>query len=185
MLRRAGGEVRAPSREGPCGRGTELLRREVRTSAMSGAEKRPMNTETFREVLEEQRCALSQQVQTTIRNVRADGGKDCNIRGVNDVTQADVSDDDTQVALVQMRSEMLSKVEAAIRRLEQGRYGRCAECDESIAPERLRALPFAARCLPCEVGREATRISSGGLHRDGPSPLAGVDTDEGESGGSI
>jgi DnaK suppressor protein len=67
------------------------------------------------------------------------------------------------MALVQMKSEMLARIEGAIRRLEAGTYGNCAECDQPIPTARLRALPFAIRCAPCEAAREtsSTRRTAG------------------------
>jgi DnaK suppressor protein len=53
-----------------------------------------------------------------------------------------------------MKSETLNKVDAALRRLEDGSYGDCFECGEEIAEARLRALPFAVRCKDCEEARE-------------------------------
>ena len=46
--------------------------------------------------------------------------------------------------------ELLREVEAAIRRLDQGRYGKCTRCGEAIAPARLEALPWASQCLRCQ-----------------------------------
>jgi DnaK suppressor protein len=63
--------------------------------------------------------------------------------------------DDIELMLVQMTRETLDRVDAAIERLHQGHYGRCAECGDDISPARLRALPFAVRCLRCEDEREA------------------------------
>lgn len=40
----------------------------------------------------------------------------------------------------------LSKVEAALKRIEDGTYGKCAEGDE-IEEDRLRAVPEADRCM--------------------------------------
>ena len=57
--------------------------------------------------------------------------------------------------LEEHRRALSQRVLATIRcRFEQGRYGRCVECDDPIAPARLRALPFALRCLACEIERE-------------------------------
>jgi DnaK suppressor protein len=62
--------------------------------------------------------------------------------------------DDIELMLVQMTRETLGRVDAALERLHEGHYGRCAECGDDISPARLRALPFAVRCLDCEDERE-------------------------------
>lgn len=48
----------------------------------------------------------------------------------------------------------LREVEAAIGRLRDGRYGKCAECGADIDPERLRVNPTARRCIRCQTQRE-------------------------------
>jgi DnaK suppressor protein len=53
-----------------------------------------------------------------------------------------------------MKAETLNKINEALGRLEEGRYGLCFECGEEIAEARLRALPFAVRCKDCEEARE-------------------------------
>jgi DnaK suppressor protein len=43
----------------------------------------------------------------------------------------------------------LEKVEAALRRLDDGTYGACVSCGDPIAPERLEAIPWAPFCIDC------------------------------------
>jgi DnaK suppressor protein len=61
---------------------------------------------------------------------------------------------EVDLALMQMKTDTLRKIDQAIQRLEQGNYGRCEECDQEIAAARLRALPFAVRCLDCQEASE-------------------------------
>lgn len=51
----------------------------------------------------------------------------------------------------------LRSIDAALTRLAGERYGACCECGAEIAPARLRALPFAERCLACQLARERAR----------------------------
>ena len=57
-------------------------------------------------------------------------------------------------ALMEMESETLKKIDEALRRLEEGTYGDCAECGLKIAEPRLKALPFANTCRECQERRE-------------------------------
>lgn len=50
----------------------------------------------------------------------------------------------------------LAEVQAALRRLADGSYGRCADCDEPIGAPRLQAQPAALRCLACQAAAERT-----------------------------
>jgi RNA polymerase-binding transcription factor DksA len=45
--------------------------------------------------------------------------------------------------------EALGDVEAAILRLDDGTYGRCAGCGETISDARLEAMPAARFCIAC------------------------------------
>lgn len=52
------------------------------------------------------------------------------------------------------RAQILAQIELALKKLEEGTYGRCEMCDEPIPPARLRALPFAVRCTRCQEAWE-------------------------------
>ena len=49
----------------------------------------------------------------------------------------------------------LSRVEAALRSIDDGTYGTCTNCGNPIAPERLEAIPWAPTCIDCarKLGR--------------------------------
>ena len=57
-------------------------------------------------------------------------------------------------ALMEMESETLRKIDDALLRLDEGSYGVCSECDESISEMRLKALPFASLCRDCQEQAE-------------------------------
>jgi DnaK suppressor protein len=104
-------------------------------------------------MLEDRRRELMNDVQGRIRDVRADGSKDREVFDQGESSEVDIQED-IEFALIQMKSETLSKMNEALRRLEEGTYGNCFECGEEIAEARLRALPFAVRCKDCEQARE-------------------------------
>ena len=62
-----------------------------------------------------------------------------------------------------MKAETVARIDAALRRLDQGGHGDCVECGEKISIERLTALPFALRCRDCEESRE--KAMNGGCMR--------------------
>lgn len=43
----------------------------------------------------------------------------------------------------------LKQIGAALKRIEQGDYGDCLECDQPIAPARLEVDPAASLCFSC------------------------------------
>lgn len=58
------------------------------------------------------------------------------------------------MALSDMELRELGDVSAALRRLQAGTYGRCGDCDAEIPFDRLKAEPWALRCVHCEAARE-------------------------------
>lgn len=57
-------------------------------------------------------------------------------------------------AILAMEAETLRKIDEALVRLEEGTYGVCGTCDDSIAEPRLQALPFASLCRDCQEQHE-------------------------------
>jgi DnaK suppressor protein len=59
------------------------------------------------------------------------------------------------LALRQNLERLLDQVEGALERFEAGTYGLCEQCGREIDPARLKALPYATLCLPCQQRRES------------------------------
>lgn len=110
----------------------------------------------LKQMLDGRRRELQAEVQGKMRGVREEGSWGGKLNEVLDAVESAEADiqEDLEFALVQMKSETLSKVNDALVRLEQGNYGNCFDCGEEIAEKRLRALPFAVRCKDCEEARE-------------------------------
>ncbi len=107
----------------------------------------------LRKMLEERRRELTNEVQGRIRDARSAEGKDREVLDQGESSEVDIQED-IEFALIQMKSETLTKIDAALRRLEEDTYGNCFECGDEISEARLRALPFAVRCKDCEAARE-------------------------------
>lgn len=73
-----------------------------------------------------------------------------------DVREAAQREEEREVdmALSDMEQRELGEVSAALRRLQAGDYGRCADCDAEIPFDRLKVEPWALRCVACESRRE-------------------------------
>ncbi len=104
-------------------------------------------------MLEDRRRELMNAVQGKIRDARAEGNKDREVLDQGESSEVDIQED-IEFALIQMKSETLNKIDAALRRLDENTYGDCFECGDEISEARLRALPFAVRCKDCEEARE-------------------------------
>jgi DnaK suppressor protein len=47
-------------------------------------------------------------------------------------------------------SKVLRDVSAALRRIQEGTYGTCLNCEEEIGPKRLQAVPWTPLCIECQ-----------------------------------
>jgi DnaK suppressor protein len=49
---------------------------------------------------------------------------------------------------------LLSKINQAIERIEQGIFGECQSCGEDIGTKRMQARPMAQFCIDCKAEQE-------------------------------
>lgn len=63
---------------------------------------------------------------------------------------ADPSEAHNRAALLVATRQSLEQISGALRRIAEGTYGICEECDAPIPPERLEVLPQARFCVPCQ-----------------------------------
>ena len=56
---------------------------------------------------------------------------------------------DMTAALSENEQYLTREVADALRRLDNGAFGRCEACQEPVAVERLNAMPFARHCVAC------------------------------------
>lgn len=71
------------------------------------------------------------------------------------------SERDLAIRNVDRESRLLRQVKAALRRIHDGSFGTCLECESAITPKRLAAVPWAPCCIQCQDtadrnGREIT-----------------------------
>jgi DnaK suppressor protein len=138
------------------------------TTKTKGAAKNRYNE--LKKMLEDRRRELLNEVQGRIRDVRLEGNKERDVLDQGESSEVDIQED-IEFALIQMKSETLTKIDAALRRLEEGTYGDCFECGDQISEARLRALPFAVRCKDCEEARETAEQRERAMARRGSSGL--------------
>src|SRR4029450_12038668 len=83
----------------------------------------------LKKMLVERRSELRAEVQDKMRDVRAGGawwGKQTEVCDAVKSAEADIQED-IELALIQMKSETLNKVDDALSRLEHGDYGACLQ----------------------------------------------------------
>jgi DnaK suppressor protein len=119
-----------------------------------------IDVETFRNALLEERGRVEQ----AIANLREDhpGRIDDEVEEIAAIADNHLADTATATldreidyTLEENSTRVLSEIDAALRRIEDGTYGTCANCGREIATERLEAYPWASLCIDCK--RQAER----------------------------
>ncbi len=67
---------------------------------------------------------------------------------IESLTQA--GERELAVRTLELNSAKLRRTSAALRRIQEGTFGICLECEEEISPRRLAAMPWAALCIRCQ-----------------------------------
>jgi DnaK suppressor protein len=73
-----------------------------------------------------------------------------------DMTQ-EAAERDIAVQILDRESTLVRRLRSAIGRIDDGSYGICLECEEEIAPKRLKAIPWAELCIGCQERADASR----------------------------
>jgi len=67
---------------------------------------------------------------------------------------SDNTDQELTLSLLGSDQDAFDQIDGALKRIEDGSYGRCGECDGKIPRSRLDAIPYAANCVRCASQRE-------------------------------
>jgi RNA polymerase-binding protein DksA len=112
-----------------------------------------VDTERFRTLLLEER----QRVKNAISHLHVE-----NSRSIEDETEEETFDNhladsatatlnrEIDFTLEESSGHLLTEIESALRRIENGKYGICGRCGNPISEERLEAIPYADRCIDCK-----------------------------------
>jgi len=114
-----------------------------------------IETEHFRTLLLDERG----RVERAIANLREDhpGRIDEEIEemgGSQDNHLAETAtatlDREIDYTLEENSIRMLTAIDAALKRMDEGAYGTCTNCGREIPAERLEAYPWASLCIDCK-----------------------------------
>ena len=132
------------------------------SSKRTGESTQPRHAE-LRAFLEARRREVDESIRERLASFREERATADHVGGQDEgeVSEAGVQED-IELALVQLQRETVERIDAALTRLDHRLYGFCTECGDDITTARLRALPFAVRCLDCEEAGARSR------HRETP-----------------
>ena len=114
---------------------------------------------------------FKQKLQAKERELRADiarleeEARDSGEKDVRDSTDDATSSQITSESLEEesLASQTLIQVQDALKRIENGTYGKCSVCGRPIEAARLEAVPWAAYCLEDQEKQDKlTRVPQGG-----------------------
>jgi DnaK suppressor protein len=124
----------------------------------------------LRQVLETRRQQIVDALRDGMKVVRAEHGSVARELVLDDVEASEAeAQNDLELAIVELRSETLTRIDEALNRLLRGVYGDCFACGDEISEKRLRALPFAVRCRDCEEAFESAARKAKPARRRGAS----------------
>jgi RNA polymerase-binding protein DksA len=117
-----------------------------------------IETDRFRETLLEAR----QRVEAAIQNLHdehpgtlvEDSGEETAYDNHLADTATETYDRELDYTLEENSEHVLAEIDSALKRIEEGTYGTCTNCDRPIPVERLEALPWATLCIDCQRDRE-------------------------------
>jgi DnaK suppressor protein len=115
--------------------------------------------ETRRNEIRQNSASLTEAHPTPVGAIEAnDGAQDFEENAVDFLeTQQEQS--------VQVNEQaLLTEIEQALERLDNGTYGKCVVCGQPIPEKRLEAIPWAARCVKDEEQLEQRNLSATDLY---------------------
>jgi RNA polymerase-binding protein DksA len=112
-----------------------------------------------KEFVEKMRIALEDLKREILNKLTAENSE---FRAmVEDIDPKDLvdlaSDDIERKTLESLGSQELKRlrlIDAALARIENGKYGICMKCNKKIPQERLQAIPYAVLCVDCKNSDE-------------------------------
>jgi DnaK suppressor protein len=110
----------------------------------------PKQLAYFRQKLKDWRDQLVEESRQTMENLREE------VRDVGDDAERATRETENSLELRtrDRYRKLISKIEKAWRKIEEGRYGFCEETDEEIGLDRLEARPIATLSLDAQERRE-------------------------------
>lgn len=121
---------------------------------------------------------LKKTLEKQLLELQQDFAKEMPHMGV--ATLADINDQATlesersfELRIKDRERKLINKVQEALRKIQEGAYGICESCGESIGVKRLMARPVTNLCINCkaemeaEERREENLLQHGGVSESG------------------
>lgn len=117
------------------------------------------DSKIYKELLEKKKVELVK----GIKHIAEDALKTSQREAAGDLSayslhMADMATDnyDREFALnlADNEQKILNRIETALEKIDAGTYGDCESCNKKINKVRLKAVPYAELCVPCQEKQE-------------------------------
>jgi len=126
---------------------------------------------------------LEAELKRTVERIRQMGGTATSVETSGALGDTSQLADEVDVIQINEHREMnfatrsllverANRLAEALERLRNGEYGICQECEEAIAPARLKAMPEVLTCVRCQdrLERMSRHLATVGAGFDGDEP---------------
>ncbi len=113
---------------------------------------RQRDLNVFRRLLEERRREILEEAGRAVGSMNS--GNDDPLPDPTDRASLE-SDRNFLLRMRDRERKLLSKIDEAFARIDDGSYGLCEECGGEIGIERLKARPVTTLCIRCKSEQEA------------------------------
>jgi RNA polymerase-binding protein DksA len=109
----------------------------------------------FRELLLKKRVELTKGIEhianDALKTSQKDAAGDLSAYSIHMADMAtDNYDREFSLGLADNEQKLLHRIEAALEKMDNKTYGVCEVCGKKISKLRLKAVPFAEMCVPCQ-----------------------------------
>ena len=117
------------------------------------------NLKMFKDLLLKRKAELQKGIQhiadDALKTSQRDAAGDLSAYSLH---MADVATDnydrEFSLGLADKEQAIVHRIDTAIDKIDEGTYGNCELCNKKIAVVRLKAVPYAELCVPCQEKSE-------------------------------
>ncbi len=113
----------------------------------------------FKEALFKKKAALTKGIEhianDALKTSQRDAAGDLSAYSLHMADMAtDNYDREFSLSLADNEQKTLQRIEAALEKIEDNTFGLCELCNKKISKVRLKAVPYAELCVPCQEKQE-------------------------------
>ena len=73
---------------------------------------------------------------------------------------SDSYDRELSLNIASEEQQVVYEIDEALKRIEDGKFGKCVECEKKVPLKRLNVIPYAKYCIQCQSKEEKDKKSS-------------------------